>query len=46
MEPVLENAAVMAKSHNWNSQEQKEEYLDVVANFSRKIKEETEHEAC
>ena len=46
MEPVLENAAVMAKSHNWSSQEQKEEYLDVVANFSRKIKEETEHEAC
>lgn len=45
VEPVLENAALMAKSHNWESESAKEEYMDIVAKFAKKIKEETEHEA-
>ena len=46
VEPVLENAALMAKSHNWECEQAKEEYMDIVAKFAKKIKEETEHEAC
>ena len=46
MMPVLEKAALMAKSHEWRSDEEKNEYMDIVAKFAKKIKEETEHEAC
>ena len=46
VEPVLENAALLAKSHCWECEQAKEEYMDIVAKFAKKIKEETEHEAC
>ena len=46
MMPVLEKAALMAKSHEGRSDEEKNEYMDIIAKFAKKIKEETEHEAC
>ena len=45
MEPVLEKAGIMAKAHHWASEDEKNEYIDIVAKFAQKIKEETD-EAC
>jgi len=41
MGPVLENAGLRAKSHEWSSEKAKEEYMDILSKFSKKIKEET-----
>jgi hypothetical protein len=41
MGPVLENAGLRAKSHEWSSEKAKEEYMDILSRFSKKIKEET-----
>lgn len=46
MGPVLEKAGLMAKSHEWGSQQEKDEYMDIVAKFAQKIKEDTDNEAC
>ena len=45
MGPVLEKAGLMAKAHKWASDEEKNEYMDIIAKFAQKIKEETD-EAC
>lgn len=42
VEPVLEKAGLMSKTHQWSSEEEKEEYMDVLARFERKIREEAE----
>lgn len=42
VEPVLEKAGLMAKSHQWSSEEEKNEYMDVLAKFERKIREAAE----
>lgn len=41
-EPVLEKAGLMAKSHEWSSETEKEEYMDILAKFERKIREAAE----
>lgn len=46
MRPMLENAGLMAKSHHWGSEEERTEYMDIIAKFAQKIKEETDNEAC
>jgi len=46
MGPMLENAGLMAKSHHWGSEEERTEYMDIIAKFAQKIKEETDNEAC
>ena len=42
---MLENAGLMAKSHHWGSEEEMTEYMDIIAKFAQKIKEET-NETC
>ena len=39
MRPMLEKAGLMAKAHNWGSEEEKNEYMDIIARFAQKIKE-------
>lgn len=45
MGPVLERAGLMAKGHQWTSDDAKNEYMDIIAKFAQKIKEE-DYEAC
>ena len=41
MGPVLEKAGLMAKCHQFGSDEEKEEYMSIITQFAQKIKEET-----
>lgn len=41
MSNVLEKAGIMAKCHEFGSNEEKEEYLSVITKFAQKIKEAT-----
>lgn len=42
VEPVLEKAGLMAKTHEWSSDSERDEYMEVIEKFGHKIKEEAE----